>query len=79
MEFHVHLDAPAAALGAIQDAVATVDPAALVDFDITGGVLRVAAAVDAPRLAALLQVAGYPVQPGQVVRQPSVCCGDCSG
>lgn len=65
--------------GAIEDAIRAVDPAAMVDLDPTGQVLRVATSLGDAGLVALLAGAGYPLSPQQLEHVPSQCCGGCSG
>ena len=79
MEFHITMNGPIHDMGAIEQAVCEVDPSALVDIDPAGPTLRVAAAIDATRLASLISQAGYPVRLDQVAQLPSICCGGCSG
>ena len=79
MEFHVKTAGWAPDVDVILDAVRAVDPSALVDIDPAGGMLRVAASVDAAALIALVNQAGYAVAPEQVIQLPSICCGGCSG
>lgn len=79
MEFHVRLDGAHPDLDSLGDAVREVDPSALLDIDASGTLLRVAAAVQAAELAALLAGAGAPVTRDQVRQLPSICCGGCSG
>jgi hypothetical protein len=79
MEFHVQLNAARPDLDRFDDAICDVDPAAVFDVDSSGAVLRVAAAVQASELIALLAQAGYPVAAAQVRQLPSICCGGCSG
>src|SRR3546814_6787936 len=62
MEFHVRLDGARPDLDALGDAIREVDPSALLDIDSSGALLRVAAAVQAPELIALLGGAGSPVR-----------------
>src|SRR3546814_9646634 len=62
MEFHVRLDGARPDLDALGDAIREVDPSALLDIDSSGALLRVAAAVRAPELVALLGGAGSPVR-----------------
>lgn len=78
MEFHVQLNARPD-LGRFEDAIHDLDPAAVLDVDSSGTVLRVAAAVNATELVALLAQAGHPVAAGQVRQLPAICCGGCSG
>jgi hypothetical protein len=79
MEFHITLSVPIADLGAIEEAIGAIDPAVMVDIDPAGPTLRIAAAIDAAGLIAVLDHAGYPVALHQVTRIPSICCGGCSG
>ena len=79
MEFHVYLDGPVPDLAAVDDAIRDVDPAAVLDVDPSGSVMRVAAAVSARELVELLGAAGYPVDRDRVSQLPSICCGGCSG
>lgn len=78
MEFHVRTAGPLPTLAIIEDALLAFDPAAVVDLDLVQG-LRVNAAIDAAALVQLLNDVGARVLPGEVVQQPSVCCGGCSG
>ena len=79
MEFHICLDRPVPDLAAIDDAIRDVDPAAVLDVDASGSIMRVAAAVSALELVDLLGSAGYPVERERVSQLPSICCGGCSG
>jgi hypothetical protein len=79
MEFHIRLAQPITDLATIEDAILSVDPGAQVDIDKLGETLRVAAYVEAPELVSLLNRAGYPVDPLQVVQLPAICCGGCGG
>lgn len=78
MEFHVTAKDVGARLSEIEDAILDIDPAAVVDID-GDGVLRVAAALDAPGLERLLGDAGLTLGPGDITQLPSICCGGCSG
>ncbi len=79
MEFHIKTAGSIPDPEAIEQMVRTVDPSALVDLDPRGETLRVAAAVNAIELAALIRQAGYPLARHQVTQLPSTCCGGCSG
>ncbi len=79
MEFHVQLNAARPDLDRFDDAIRDVGPAAGFGVDAGGAVRRVAAAVQASELVALLAQAGYPVAAAQVRQLPSICCGGCSG
>lgn len=79
MEIHVRLGSPLPELAMLENAITALDPAAVVDVDAAAGLLRVNAAVDAAQLVALASQAGYVLAPDDVMQQPSVCCGGCSG
>lgn len=79
MEFHIELAGVPPDLAAIEGVLLDVDPAAVIDVDAAGLILRVSAAVEAAELVELVCRAGYPVAPAQVVQLPSICCGSCSG
>ncbi len=87
MEFHVRIDNPLSAshvvgdviLDAVRRTVEQVDPAAMLDIDSSGCVLRIAAAVDLAQLHGLLELSGHPATAAQVRVLPSICCGGCSG
>lgn len=79
MEFHVRLDGARPDLDALGDAIREVDPAAVLDIDPGGALLRVAAAVQVRELVELMGGAGSPVTRDQVRQLPSICCGGCSG
>ena len=66
-------------VGAIEEAIRAADPAALVDIDPTGRMLRIATSVDAVQLLGAMRKAGYPVKEDQLERVPSECCGGCGG
>jgi hypothetical protein len=79
MEFEIELSGPVPDLGAVEEAIRAVDPAALVASGAGGHSLRLAAALSVTELMALLKQAGCPVAAYQIVQLPSVCCGGCSG
>lgn len=82
MEFHIHLDNPAAArpdLAALGECLQQADPAALVDFHADTGLLRIATWLEAGDIAAAFGTLGHPLALEQIQIQPSVCCGGCSG
>jgi hypothetical protein len=79
MEFHITMPGAVAARDAIEQALQAFDAGALVDIDPTGASVRVAAAIDAPHLLALMGEAGYPLAPQQLMQVASTCCGGCSG
>lgn len=79
MQFRIDITGATPDIGAIEQAIGTVDPAALVDIDAAGRTLRVAAAVDAAQLLGLIGQAGYAVATAQLQQVPSECCGGCGG
>ena len=78
MEFHVRLQAAEVDVHVIEDSLVELDPAALADLD-DRGVLRLATSADEQEIARVLAGTGHVVRLEDVVRQPSVCCGSCSG
>lgn len=79
MEYHVQFDHPLPSPDAIEDAIRGFDMAATIAIDAPAGRLRVATWIVVADLMQALAQAGEPVRAEQVVQQPSVCCGDCSG
>ena len=79
MQFKIRIDGSTPDVDAIEQAVRTMDAAALVDIDPTGRTLRVAASMDAANLLGLIHQAGYPVAQDQLEQLPSECCGGCGG
>lgn len=79
MEFHIALTDTSPATDVVQDALFDVDPAAVVDLDMSGLVMRVSSSLTAADLIEVLRQTGWTVAPAQVVQLPSICCGGCSG
>ncbi|TWG89726.1 hypothetical protein L599_000400000370 [Luteimonas sp. J16] len=79
MEFHVRLGENRIDLGAVEDALQSLDPAALADLDLATRTLRVSTSLDEARIAACLARTGFAVDAGAIERQPSTCCGGCGG
>ena len=79
MEFHITRDPGMPGMDLIEAALQDLDPAAMVDMDTSGEVLRVATWIEAAQLVEVLNRAGWPLRPGRVIQQPSVCCGGCGG
>ena len=79
MEFHIRLTRPLADLRRIEAGFQALDAAAQIDVDEPRRLLRIAAHVDAAELMNVLNRAGYPVPPGDVVQLPSICFGGCGG
>lgn len=79
MEFHVSLPAAPTDLDELGETLRRQDPAAMVDIDASGSTLRISSALAATDVAEALRLAGLPIVAYDVVQQPSVCCGGCSG
>ena len=63
----------------IEQAIAGLDPAAVVDFDTSESLVRISSVATEMELLACLQQAGVTAGPDQLVRLPSQCCGGCGG
>lgn len=79
MEYHLRIPRLFPEFNAIDDAIRTADPAAMVDTDAEGATLRIATLLPRAQVAELVTAAGYPVARDQVQQLPSICCGGCSG
>ncbi len=79
MEFHLALQQIRPDIQAIRDSLQSLDPAAVADTDLLNARLRVATWLPAQDVAWALRRAGLPVQEQDLLTQPSVCCGGCSG
>ena len=79
MQVIVHTTGDTPNLTAIEDAIAHLDPAVVLDVDATGHGVRISAAVTEYELLACLRKAGLDAEPQQLVRLPSECCGGCGG
>lgn len=79
MEFHITLVEPVAGFANIEEAIQAADPAALLDVDSGGKLLRIATSLDAAMLVTLVCGAGLPITVDRVRQLPSICCGGCSG
>src|SRR5690554_2290531 len=79
MEYHIDMGRQAPDLDILESAFLDKDPAAVVDLDPSGHVLRVSTCLDNPDLMLILSASGYPVGRGAITIVPSVCCGGCSG
>lgn len=66
-------------MAAIERAIAELDPAALLDFDVRASMVRISSVATETELLACLQQAGVGAEAGQFVRLPSECCGGCGG
>lgn len=79
MEFHIALVDGSPDPGVVQDVLFDVDPTAVVDLDMSGLVMRISSSATAADVIEVLRRTGWFVAPDQVVQQPSICCGGCSG
>ncbi|WP_156087870.1 hypothetical protein [Lysobacter sp. Root667] len=79
MQFELCTAGHAPDLAAIEHAIVTLDPAALVDLDATGQTLRISAAVTEPELLDCLRAADVSAESHQLRPLPSQCCGGCGG
>ena len=73
------LTLPRDGVNAVADAVAVIDPAALVDIDALGTTMRVSTLATSDELLDCLQGAGMPVRAEHLQRVASECCGGCGG
>lgn len=79
MECHVIPAGPLPAPAALERALRAADPAAVHDVSPDGRQLRVSSTLDEHELCRLLGHLGCAVTARDIVRQPSTCCGGCSG
>lgn len=79
MDYRVELAGSQPDTAALTNSLRRADPAAMADRDPHGGELRIATSLGVGALGVLLREAGVPVEADQIVLQPSVCCGGCSG
>jgi hypothetical protein len=79
MQFLLHTVGQVPDLAAIEDAIADLDPAVLLDTGVSAGVLRISTVLTEDELLASLRQAGVDAAPGDLERQPSECCGGCGG
>jgi hypothetical protein len=74
------LDASASPnLGAIQHALAALDPSALLDLDASGRTIRISTLATQGELLACLHAAGTRDPLQHLLQLPSDCCGGCGG
>lgn len=79
MEFHIDRDPRMPALDVLEAALLEHDTAAVVDLDAAGEILRLSTWLEASQLLAVMEAAGWALQPDRILQQPSVCCGGCGG
>ena len=66
-------------LAAIEHALATLDPSALLDRDASGRTIRISTLATQDELLACLQEAGATDPTRHLAQLPSDCCGGCGG
>lgn len=66
-------------MGAIESAIAQLDPAVVLDFDAGSSMVRISSVATEAELLDCLRQAGVSAAAGQFVRLPSECCGGCGG
>ena len=79
MEYAFELPCAMPDLAPLDRAIAGLDPAALVDVDAGGRMLRMATVLGRDELLSCLREAGLPAEPSRLRQLPSICCGGCSG
>lgn len=79
MQFILDSAGQALPLATIENAIANLDAAALVDLDASTRALRISTFATAGEVLDCLRQAGLQVQPQQLKQRPSECCGGCGG
>jgi hypothetical protein len=79
MQFNVTTRGKFVDLGAVERALQAVDPAAVVDRDAHGDLLRVSTILSALELIDVIDRAGLRLTRDQIVPLKSECCGGCGG
>lgn len=79
MQYRIHGPIVQSHLPAIEASLAIEDPAALVDLDAGGQLLRIATSLPDSAVRSALRRAGCDIDPLQLERVPSECCGGCGG
>jgi hypothetical protein len=79
MQFNVTTRGKFVDLGAVERALQAVDPAAVVDRDAQGELLRVSTILSALELIDVVDRAGLRIARDQIVPLKSECCGGCGG
>lgn len=63
----------------VDRALAALDPAAVCDFDINAGAIRIQTAATPAELLAGLRAAGLEASSSTLLQLPLECCGGCGG
>lgn len=79
MEYQVAVPLSHLQIAALRSETLSFDPAAVLDYDMHKGKLRIATVLLAVEVKFLLEQAGHGVSLAQIEALPSVCCGGCSG
>ncbi|GAB3096098.1 hypothetical protein [Lysobacter terrae] len=79
MEFLYRITDQAPDLNALERAIANLDPAVVLDTDVSGNAIRISTSLTGHSLLACLRLAGVPATLQDIEQQPSVCCGGCGG
>jgi hypothetical protein len=79
MQYRIHGPIAQSRLPEIEASLTIEDPAALVDLDAGGQWLRIATSLPDAAVRSALRRAGCEIDPLQVERVPSECCGGCGG
>ena len=79
MQYRINTGGTQPDVDAIEQTIAGIDPAALVDLDHSGQVLRVSTVLDDAELLAVLNQAGLAADWQDVESVASECCGGCGG
>lgn len=66
-------------LGLVTEMLTAFDPAAIVDIDGSGSMLRFSTFLGTAEIVPLLKAAGVPLPRSGVTQVPSECCGGCGG
>jgi hypothetical protein len=66
-------------LARLESVIAELDPAAVLDLDASGRIVRMSTVLRQSDVLACLEAAGMSPGPGQLRQLPSQCCGGCSG
>lgn len=78
MQYNLGTDA-SPDLAALERALTTLDPSALLDLDARTRTIRISTVVTEDELLACLRDAGAVDASHHLARQPSQCCGGCGG
>ena len=79
MEFLYHTSGRTPDLASIERAIGDLDPAVLLDTDLSGRTVRISTSLGDDDVLACLRRAGLLALPQDLERVPSVCCGGCGG